>query len=134
MKITVKADQSELAKILDGVVGAVIANRFEQHALWEENQRYAKRSWSRESMGIMETVGEIGDMPVCVALSYVTIDGHKILFVDPTSRVVDYEMIRQWMEKVLPVTAFEDNDPRKRLNTTDPTNFCNLFSGLKVAA
>lgn len=134
MKITIRADSDELKKMVAGVVGVVIANRFEQHALWEKNERYAKRTWSRESMGIGETVGEIDDHPVCVMLSYVMIDGHKILFVDPTSRVVDYEMIREWMEKTLPPCAFEDSDPRKRLNTTDPTNFCNLFSGLKAAA
>ena len=55
------------------------------------------------------------------------VGGHKILFVDPTSRVVDHEMIRAWLQANAPVTAFHGCDPRKGLNIVDAGNFHNVL-------
>lgn len=118
----------QMSKFLEGVVGVVEANRFEHHALWRFNdERERKLSWVENLSGLGETIGYINKRPVHVSLLTAVVDGHKLLFIDPTSTLVDHDMVRAWLAKTMPVTAFEDNDPRKRLNITDAMNFHNVF-------
>jgi hypothetical protein len=124
-----KADPATLAKFLEGVVGVVEdCSSFEGSCIYEKVVKYwGKDAYKQHGMGIMHTVGEIGDMPVCIVLTYNHIKGHKILFVEATSAVVDHRMVRKFLEENLPVSAFEDNDPRKRLNITDTNNWSNCI-------
>lgn len=139
MSITInppKANKEELAKLLEGVVGVIEdCGSFEGSCIYEKVVQYwGKEAYKQHGMGIMHTVGEIGDMPVCIGLTFNHIKGHKILFVEATSQVVDHRMIREWLEKSLPVTAFEDCDPRKRLNITDTNNWSNCLPREQVVA
>lgn len=120
-------EPAELTKFLAGVIGVVEANSFESLTLWEEYHQKRGRPWISGSSGPMIQVGEISGLPVCCSLLVNEIDGYRILFIDATSRVIDHKMIQDWLEANLPVTAFEDNDPRKRLNSTDAMNFSNIF-------
>jgi hypothetical protein len=131
-----KVDPAELAKFLEGVVGVIEdCSSFESHCIYEKVvQYYGRDAYKQHGMGFMHTVGEVADRPICVALTYNYITGHKILFVEATSALVDHPMIREWLEKVLPVTAFEDSDPRKRLNITDANNWSNCLPREQVAA
>lgn len=131
MKIRIRADDSELAKLLDGVVGAVEATSYEKHMLWQEYAQEALKlreggpdrriryPWKEGLSGLGHGVGEIDDRPVCLSLLVDTIASHRILFWHCTSQVVDYVMIENWLDKVLP--------DRKN---GDPMNFCNLLHGL----
>lgn len=113
----------EIVKFLEGVVGVVEANSYETLCLWKEETGERKTSWIDDTRGILEVIGHIGDLPVCISLRTATVDGHKILFVDPTSRVVDHEMVQLWLEKNLPKSAFEGN----YINRADAMNFYNVI-------
>lgn len=122
----------ELASFLDGVVGVVDANSYESMCLWQEYDRQGRRDqWKSGGGGPLVTVGTVGRMPVCISLLVNEVEGNRLLFIDATSTVVDHRMIDAWLQKTMPVTAFEDNDPRKRLNRADAMNFHNV---LKVRA
>lgn len=122
---------AEMRKFLDGVVGVVEASSYEMHMLWVENDRSQperKMHWVDNSAGLGQNFGSVGKMPVYGSLWTRVIDGHKILFVEMTSTVIDHRMVEAWLKENLPVTAFEDCDPRQRMNQSDPMNFHNVFS------
>jgi hypothetical protein len=108
----------EMTEFLESVVGAIEATRFEQHCLWEKYTEYGV-SWEQSPSGLLENVGAIADMPVCISLHKVRIGGETILFYHATSQVVDHRMIDQWLANNLPTTArHEDGRPNK----TDASN------------
>lgn len=113
----------ELSAFLDGVIGVVEANSFEHLMLWQENHK--RLNWSSHgSKGMWFQIGQFGGMPVCVSLHIDEIDGHRIVFYDPTSRVVDNEMVREWLNAILPASC---RDKSARLNITDAMNFHNVL-------
>lgn len=124
-------DRSEMDKFLAGVVGVVEASSFESYCLWKHCHEEQGKPWKSGGGGPMVQVGSVmsGDetLPICVALLVNEVDGHRILFVDVTSRGVDHDKVRAWIEANVPVTAFEGSDPRKRLNITDANNFHNVL-------
>lgn len=106
---------------LSGVVGVVDANSFERLCLWQER---GEKTWVDSPFGHWLEIGSCADMPVCVNLSTVVIGGHKILFIDPTSQVVDYRMIDAWLERGMPSSARTKD---QKLNRTDAMNIHNVF-------
>lgn len=135
MKIKIaNPKKEEMDRFLHGIIGVVEATNFESYCLWKIHHEEHGDPWKSGGGGPMVQVGEIGDLPVCIALIVNEVKGHRILFVEATSRAVDHDMIRDWLQKNVPVTAFEDNDPRKRLNITDANNFGNVFPREPVAA
>jgi hypothetical protein len=125
MTTNTEAVDGEMAKFLSGVVGVVEADSYAQHMLWAENRRREKPlKWTGNSRGLMETIGNLGGMPVCVSLFTAEIDGHKLLFIDATSQVVDHRMIDGWLKKTMPPSAFRKDG---YINRTDATNFHNVF-------
>jgi hypothetical protein len=124
MKVSIaNPERREMDKFLNGVVGVVVASSFEQQSLWDHWHRELGKPWVSGGGGPMIQVGEIGDMPVCCALTVDEVDGQRILFIDETSQVRDSRMVEKWLEDNAPLSAFENGDPRKRLNQTDPNNF-----------
>ena len=121
----------ELRKFLDGVVGVCEATSCEYHYVWEH--WHERVEWKQNNMGLGETVGTLDDRPVHISLRTAEIDGKKILFWEATSQVVDHEMIRKWLQKNLPITAFREGDPRQGVNQTDATNF-HIIVPLRKAA
>lgn len=126
--------RDEMDRFLCGVVGVVEANSYEGMCLWQEQHERGGKTWKEGGGGPMVQVGELADMPVCISLTVNEIDGHRILFVDETSQVRDSRMVEKWLEENLPVTAFEDADPRKRLNSTNAMNFSNILPRNRLAA
>jgi len=122
----------EMARFLDGVVGVVECDNYGKHMIWVENHYKAvelghrKLDWVDGRLGMMEKVGELADMPVCISLFKATIDGQLILFVDPCSMVVDHRMIDAWYKRVLPKSAFRADG---YVNKTDAMNFNNVLRG-----
>jgi len=58
--------------------------------------------------GINAVIGTIGKHPICIALWWVLIGGRLCGFCDPCSRVVDYGLVRDWIEKYIsPSTIVE---------------------------
>ncbi len=91
----------QIKEYLVGCIGAVEANRFEEMALWERYHKEKGKTWEGTS-GYGVHVGDIDGRPVCLSFLLKTIDGKKILFWHPTSQVVDYVMIEEYMERALP--------------------------------
>lgn len=118
---------TEMQKFLDGVIGVVDANNYEHLCLWEENKKYSIRTWQEQLGGLLEKVGELDGMPVCISLRVDIVGGQKILFMYPTSMVVDHRLIDKWLEKNMPKTAYGMKYNPHILNRTDAMNFSNIF-------
>ncbi len=54
-------------------------------------------TWVQHYQGHMITVGEFHGFPVTIALRWFTINGVLVMFWEPISRVVDHEMIKDWL-------------------------------------
>lgn len=113
----------ELVRFLDGVVGVIESTSCERSYVYEHCVNNAKRSWGDGHVGIGRTIGLLAGMPIHVSIFINEISGHKIAFVEATSTIVDYDMVRKWLEKVMPRTAFDGD----RLNFTDATNWLNVI-------
>lgn len=111
----------EIKAYLDGVIGVVEANSFESMRLWETK---GDLSWISSSCGLGQTIGHIDGRPVFLSLTTAVIDDHKIVFLDVTSEVVDWNLILTWLRDTLPATAFRENG---YINKTDAMNFRNVF-------
>lgn len=96
----------------------VEANSCESLYLWKDCQE-RKNEWVQDNAGLMIKVGEVNDMPVNISVNWNTIDGLKVLFWHPISRIVDYKMIEDWFER--------NCDPKycngERRAKTDAQNF-----------
>lgn len=139
-QIVTSADE-QMVNYLDGIIGVVEANSYEQHMLWveysEEGSKYGGRQdarrfpWQSTGSGYGETIGHFGDMPIHVSLMTATVDGHLILMLDATSQVVHHEMIRQWLDKNMPESARQKDG---RVNVVDAQNFHNIFHYIRHPA
>lgn len=114
---------AQMAEFLNGVIGVVDANSYERLCLWQEWQKPGK-SWKENTSGFLETVGHLDGRPVCVSMFTATVDGHRLLFLDATSQVVDHKMIDEWLQRTMPQSAFRDNG---YVNRVDAMNFTNIF-------
>lgn len=115
----------EITDFLEGVVGVIEANSFERYTLWDRNRRSEKPlTWEQEYSGLMETVGRLADRPVCISLIKARVSGHLLLFIYPTSQVVDHLLIDAWLAAAIPVTGKRFNGYVNRVNAM---NFHNVF-------
>lgn len=113
------------AEFLKDVVGVVKATSTEKFYLWKEYHNSLELfTWKEGGGGPMVTIGHVGDMPVCICLLVDVVEGHRILFVDATSQVVDWRMVDEWLKKHLPQSAYNE---RGYINETDAFNFVNVL-------
>lgn len=113
----------ELIKFLEGVVGvvgAVEASSYEKMCLYRDHSDTLVQQFA----GIGRTIGEFCGMPVFLSLTTAEIRGHKILFYEPTSQVVNHLMVRAWLAENLPETAMESVG---KYRLVDAMNFENAF-------
>jgi hypothetical protein len=120
---------TEVEKYLDGVNGVVEATTFEKMFLYEKHR---KDGWSEIPHSLSVRVGVRDGSPVVVSISSAFVRGYKILFVEPTSTLVDYNMINKWLAANLPKSAFKqpefyNSSHVVRLNSVDALNFHNVF-------
>lgn len=121
----------EMKEFLEGVVGVVEATSFEKMKLWDQYKNEKKVSWVESGTGYLETVGTILDRPVCLSMFTNVVDGHKILFIEATSQLVDWVMIDEWLKENLPESAFQENGIY--INKQNAMNFHNVFPrGLRI--
>jgi hypothetical protein len=96
----------------------VEADDFAQSALWERyasetyRRDWAAVSWEQLNPGTLRTIGHVGDLPVCVCLSWARIGSLLVCFYEATSVMVDWNMVKAWLRDTFP------NVPK-----TDATNF-----------
>jgi len=85
----------------------VEATSFETHMLWQEHASgstnrqkiFKPRRWEQVNPGWSVTVGELDGRPVCVSMMWNRVDGHLVMFWEPTSQVVDHIQIDAWLGK-----------------------------------
>lgn len=113
---TILEDAEALSRDLAEVVGAVEATREEEFGVWTRfvDRRDPPLTWKQHG-GYLRTIGYLDGLPVCVSLTFNTVAGHRILFYHATSRVVDHEMVREFIDAILPDEA--------KARRTDATNF-----------
>lgn len=107
-------------RFLEGVEGICEVTTFEKSALWREYTKEHGYSWESNNSGMGRLLGYIGKPKKgrCVHFTFWTaqIRGKKILFAEPTSRWVDWKMLREFCNERLP------NVP-----STNAENFGSLF-------
>ena len=113
-------------QFLADVVGIVEATNYEYHCLWKEYCEKGSYTWVENLSGYGPTIGYVDSRPIVVSLSTAVVDGHKILFVDPCSLLVDWKMIDEWLIKNLPASAMQDGG--QWLNKVDAMNFGSVFT------
>ncbi len=127
--------EEQLQKRLKETQFVVEATSCEIQMLWER--------WSDESLyqnpsdyrlrfdhlnpGYMATIGHINRLPVVMTLFWHSINGVLVMFWEATSRVVDYDMCRAWLNKNCAPTW----DNGTRLAHTNATNFHNVVSFIR---
>lgn len=121
-----KVVDEQMLKFLHGVEAVVeVGDNYARHMLWRHHHYESKRfTWEEDLSGLLETVGHLAEMPVCISLFKARVDGILVLFVEPTSMVVDHRLIQKWYEETLPKSAFRDDG---YVNKTDAMNFCNVI-------
>lgn len=106
--------QEEIAERWPKTVFVVEADDFAQFYLWrnhshehlEMNGRADGRfdgprhKWEQMNPGYLVTIGKIKKMPVCVSVTWNKIDGYLVAFYEAVSRVVDHDMVRDWINKM----------------------------------
>lgn len=110
----------EIEKFIAGVSGAVEADGYARHSLWQDwhyEPKYKRKlTWVSETMGMCPVIGHVDDRPVTLSMFISIINDKRILFWDSPSQVVDHKMIDEWLEDYLP------GIPR-----TDANNFHNIL-------
>lgn len=115
----------------------VEADSFAHQTLWEQWSTEAlftrphcnNIQWEQDSMGFMDTIGQLADMPVCVSFFWAKLNGHLILFYNATSAVVDHRMIESWLKKYC--NPQWDNGRRAHC---DASNFHHVVSYVRESA
>lgn len=123
---------SEHADFLAGVVGVVEANNFEHLTLWKQYHHEAdkgrKLAWESGGSGPLVTVGKVDGNPVCISLNVDLVGGHRVLFIEATSQVIDWTLINKWLYKNLPSSAYRAGT--QYINSHDASNFSNVLPSL----
>ncbi len=84
------------------VEGVVEATRFEAFCLWKQWHEENGYHWYSENHGPLITVGHLEGRPVAIAPLLHTVNGKCIMFLEATSVVVDWDMIREWLKENVP--------------------------------
>ncbi len=121
MKMTLNSiDPSDV--FYHNIDGFCEADSYAYYQLWETWHGRVK-TWEQEMQGRINTIGKWHDRPVCLSLNAAKINGKRVLFYDPTSQLVDWVMVEEWLSRTLRTK----NQPR-----TDAMNFGNLLRNLKI--
>lgn len=117
---TIRYDSLE--DVYKDVYGIVEANSFETLTLWQYWNQDKGYSWIQNNSGWLVKVGKLADKEVWISPLAHVVKGKKILFVEATSSVVDWEMIEEYLKKNVPSAIKENGFLRKE----NAGNFHNL--------
>ncbi len=80
-------------------IAVQISSSMETMALYKEFTDL-KLKFTQDRSGPLVTVGNINDRPICIAPLIHVIEGVRVLYVEATSVLVDWEMIDNWIREV----------------------------------
>jgi hypothetical protein len=78
------------------------AERRQRIALPKHLQDRRRVNWAQLNPGSMPTIATDNKRPICVSCFWVRIDGHVVMFYEPTSRLVDWQKVDAWLAKEYP--------------------------------
>lgn len=107
----------------------VEATNFECLALWREWHKAIPMK--QDSMGFVETIGEVNGKPVCICLTRYNIWDKWVVFYEATSIMVDHDMIRRWLDENVLRHCPKWNGGR--IAHTDAMNFHHCVDALESA-
>lgn len=91
------SDQSIVTKEhFKNIAYIVEANSFEQLSLWQTWHNEKHIPWIEISQGLITTVGEFAEFPVCIEINFALICNQRVVFYYPTSEVVNWTLIKEW--------------------------------------
>lgn len=99
------------AAVIDYITDTTItveATRNEQLYLWQEHHKDNGIPWTDSRSGYLARVGELDGRPVMISVMRAVVNGQSVLFWHPTSVVVDYDMIADWLRARLPDAEHTD--------------------------
>jgi hypothetical protein len=105
----------------------VEANSFEQFILWEKNHEKVK--WIQIMDGWLINVGEVNGRKCCLSVSWANIDNQLVMFYYPTSSIVDWRLIDEWLAQNF--SGKWDNNTRNA--DCDAQNFHLCLQAIKEA-
>ena len=92
---------------LKNVVVMIEATQYEQMCLHQKHRK--EMHWEEDLQGCWVIVGYISGKPVGVSFSFAKVYGQQICFFEPTSVVVDYDLIHKWVTDHYPNISWCDN-------------------------
>jgi len=139
----VKVDINEIDPRLANVEFVCEATSCEKQDLWSKfhfgvrsinGQRctcgaddFTRYSWESDNMGLQIEVGRFFGHPVVILVWFVKVNGLNVMFWEDTSRVVDHDIIKEWLrDNVAPKW-----DHGQRLAHTDAINFHHVIHASK---
>jgi hypothetical protein len=121
------------AELFKDVEYLIEASSFEQFQLWKnhgngsDSNEQPIKNWTEDLRGQIITIGKIEDYPICVSISYAILNGHKVLFYNGCSLIVDHEMIDEWLQHCASHIICDG-----RWAHCNPMNFGHCLVGLKL--
>ncbi len=116
-----------LEDVYKDVHGIVEANSFESLELWKYWHQEKGYTWVQNNHGWLVKVGEIiKGKEVWISPVAHIVNGRKILFVDATSSVVDWNMIEEYLKENVPSAVTRN---KIYLNKENAMNFHCLVHG-----
>ena len=111
---------SELTQYMINAKWVLFADRNQLHSLWERYHNKIGTEWRENQSGFGATVGMFGGFPVCISIGSFYLNGTKVLVVEDVSRVVDHDLIEEWLKKYGPTSILREGG---YLRSTDAGNF-----------
>lgn len=108
---------------LDGVVGFIEATNAEMHYIWhqckETGRKYEQETGWLKHITTVKVNGKKYDLWVSIFI--IRIDGARVACYHPTSRIVDWDLVKKYIKSIAPESAKKNG----KLNHTDATNWYN---------
>ena len=93
---------ANLEELYKDVYGIVEANSFETLTLWQHWHKEKGYSWIQNNSGWLECVGKLSEKEIWISPLAHIVNGRKILFIEATSSVVDWDIIEDYLKKSVP--------------------------------
>ena len=101
-------NEGNLDQRFEDTVFVVEANDYERLSLWSNHCHqgstestiipYKRYEWEQDYYDIWYQIGELAGLPICCSFVWNKIDGHRVLFYECTSRIMDLTMIENWLK------------------------------------
>ena len=104
------------------VVFLVEATTFESFQYYKYCEAIQPGSFVSERDSKLIHIATMNDRPINLQLDYAKVCGHRVMFWDPVSQLVDYKLVESWFEQFRPIIRKNAGDT---VIESDAQNFRN---------